>query len=164
MEIRRLAPPLRLLRRPALVVWGAHDPYVPVAYASRQREVFPDARIVVLDGSGHIANGQVTAQFQRRAARIVDAAWLLAATEDLRHPEVEGARPPLLHALHAYVERAHRVAARDEVVMKRLCEVLSMTAPPTTLFGLATAVRVLGRSNIPHRAPLTLRPAGARKA
>jgi pimeloyl-ACP methyl ester carboxylesterase len=52
-RFEELAPPLRLLRRPALVVWGAHDPYVPVAYASRQRDVFPDARIVVLDGSGH---------------------------------------------------------------------------------------------------------------
>lgn len=100
-----------------------------------------------------IADGQVTAQFQRRAARIVDAAWLLAATEDLRHPEVEGARPPLLHALHAYVERAHRVAARDEIVMKRLCEVLSMSATPSSLFGLATAVRVLGRSTIRGRQP-----------
>lgn len=35
------------------MLWGAHDPYIPVAYASRQREVFPDARIVILDGSGH---------------------------------------------------------------------------------------------------------------
>ncbi len=112
----------------------------------------------------NIVNGQVTSQFQRSAARIVDAAWLLAATEDLRYPEVEGARPRLLHALHAYVQRAHRVAARDDVVMKRLCEVLSMTAAPTTLFGLATAVRVLGRSSTPRHAPLTLRPAGARKA
>jgi hypothetical protein len=48
--------------------------------------------------------------------------------------------------------------------MKRLCEVLSMIARPTALFGLTTAVRVLGRPTIPHRAALTLRPASARKA
>ncbi len=48
-----LAAPLRSLRRPALVVWGAHDPYIRRAYAERQREVFPDARVVVLEGSGH---------------------------------------------------------------------------------------------------------------
>lgn len=52
-RFEELASPLRSLRRPALVVWGAHDPYVPVAYASRQRDVFPDARIVILEGSGH---------------------------------------------------------------------------------------------------------------
>jgi len=44
---------LRPLRRPALVLWGARDPYLPVRYAERQREVFPDARIVVLEESGH---------------------------------------------------------------------------------------------------------------
>lgn len=38
---------------PALVVWGAADPYVPVAYAERQREFFPRARVVVLERSGH---------------------------------------------------------------------------------------------------------------
>ncbi|MBV8997473.1 MAG: alpha/beta hydrolase, partial [Solirubrobacterales bacterium] len=39
--------------RPALVVWGAHDPYIPVAMAERQRESFPSAKIAILDGSGH---------------------------------------------------------------------------------------------------------------
>ncbi|MSR14318.1 MAG: alpha/beta hydrolase [Gammaproteobacteria bacterium] len=38
---------------PALVVWGACDPYVPVAYAEAQKEVFPHAQIVILPQSGH---------------------------------------------------------------------------------------------------------------
>lgn len=46
---RRLAG----LDRPVLVVWGRHDPYLPVAWAERQRETFPSARVVVLDDSGH---------------------------------------------------------------------------------------------------------------
>ncbi|MGY1730078.1 alpha/beta fold hydrolase [Geodermatophilus sp. SYSU D01045] len=41
------------LDRPVLVVWGRHDPYLPVAWAERQRETFPSARVVVLDDSGH---------------------------------------------------------------------------------------------------------------
>ena len=32
---RRQADALRPLDRPALVVWGAHDPYLPVALAQR---------------------------------------------------------------------------------------------------------------------------------
>ncbi len=44
---------LRSLDRPALVVWGAHDPYLPVRYAERQRETFPRAEVVVLPDSGH---------------------------------------------------------------------------------------------------------------
>jgi pimeloyl-ACP methyl ester carboxylesterase len=38
---------------PALVVWGARDPYLGVELAHAQREVFPRARIVMLDDSGH---------------------------------------------------------------------------------------------------------------
>ncbi len=44
---------LRPLDRPALVLWGAHDPYLPVAFAERQREAFPSAEVVVLPDSGH---------------------------------------------------------------------------------------------------------------
>ncbi len=44
---------LRPLARPALVVWGKHDPYLPVQLANRQREVFPNAQVVVLEQSGH---------------------------------------------------------------------------------------------------------------
>jgi len=44
---------LRGLDRPVLVVWGGRDPYVPARWAERQRETFPQARIVLLDDSGH---------------------------------------------------------------------------------------------------------------
>ena len=50
---RRHAAALAALDRPALVVWGAHDPYIPVALAHRQREAFPRAEIAVLEDSGH---------------------------------------------------------------------------------------------------------------
>lgn len=36
-----------------LVVWGRHDPHLPVAQAERQCEAFPRAAVVVLDESGH---------------------------------------------------------------------------------------------------------------
>ncbi len=38
---------------PVLVVWGKHDPYLPVSYARRQLEFFPQAQVNVLDESGH---------------------------------------------------------------------------------------------------------------
>jgi pimeloyl-ACP methyl ester carboxylesterase len=45
---------LRPLDRPALVVWGTHDPYVSYSQlAERQRDAFPSARIVPLEQSGH---------------------------------------------------------------------------------------------------------------
>ena len=50
---RRQAETLAPLDRPALVVWGAHDPYIPVAMAERQLEAFPSAKIEILEDSGH---------------------------------------------------------------------------------------------------------------
>lgn len=49
----RLASALRPLARPALVVWGAQDPFIGVDHAERQREVFPGAEVVILPESGH---------------------------------------------------------------------------------------------------------------
>jgi pimeloyl-ACP methyl ester carboxylesterase len=49
----QLAPALRPLHVPVLVIWGRHDPYVSVDHAERQRDVFPGAEIVILDQSGH---------------------------------------------------------------------------------------------------------------
>jgi flavin-dependent dehydrogenase/pimeloyl-ACP methyl ester carboxylesterase len=50
---RILADVLRPLDRPALVVWGAHDPYIPVKLAHLQREAFPSAEVEILGDSGH---------------------------------------------------------------------------------------------------------------
>jgi pimeloyl-ACP methyl ester carboxylesterase len=41
------------LDRPALVVWGAGDPFVPVHHAEQQRKAFPRAEVVVLEDSSH---------------------------------------------------------------------------------------------------------------
>ena len=48
-----LREPLRELDRPALVVWGTDDVYIPWQQAERQREAFPSARIELLEGLGH---------------------------------------------------------------------------------------------------------------
>jgi pimeloyl-ACP methyl ester carboxylesterase len=49
----RLSPFFRELDRPALVLWGGKDPFVPSEQAHRQRESFPSAEVVVLEESGH---------------------------------------------------------------------------------------------------------------
>jgi pimeloyl-ACP methyl ester carboxylesterase len=41
------------LDRPALVVWGGSDPFVPVRHAEQQRKAFPRAEVVVLQDSSH---------------------------------------------------------------------------------------------------------------
>jgi pimeloyl-ACP methyl ester carboxylesterase len=48
-----LAPMLRTLDRPALAIWGRHDPFIPAEQAHLQRDSFPDAEVVVFEDSGH---------------------------------------------------------------------------------------------------------------
>jgi pimeloyl-ACP methyl ester carboxylesterase len=50
-----IASDLRRLDRPALVIWGARNRFVPVEQAERQRQSFPSANVVVLDDCGHYA-------------------------------------------------------------------------------------------------------------
>jgi pimeloyl-ACP methyl ester carboxylesterase len=52
-KLEPLAAPLREMKRPTLVVWGAHDPYIKVEYAERQKQTFEGAEVVVLEESGH---------------------------------------------------------------------------------------------------------------
>lgn len=44
---------LRALDRPALVLWGAGDVYLPWRFAEIQRQAFPAARVELLEGLGH---------------------------------------------------------------------------------------------------------------
>lgn len=48
-----LADLLRPRDLPALVVFGAGDPYIPARYAEVQRQIFPRAEVHVLDRCGH---------------------------------------------------------------------------------------------------------------
>jgi pimeloyl-ACP methyl ester carboxylesterase len=51
--VRQLQPGLAALHCPVLVIWGRHDPYLGADFALRQREVFPEAEVHVLEDSGH---------------------------------------------------------------------------------------------------------------
>ncbi|HEX8073396.1 MAG TPA: alpha/beta hydrolase [Thermoleophilaceae bacterium] len=48
-----LGEQFRELDRPALVVWGRHDPFLPIEQARHNLEGFPSARIEILEDSGH---------------------------------------------------------------------------------------------------------------
>ncbi|MEX0789905.1 MAG: alpha/beta hydrolase, partial [Actinomycetota bacterium] len=52
-QFQQLRAALSQLDRPVLVIWGKKDPYIPHEQADAQRKTFPNARVVMLDGSGH---------------------------------------------------------------------------------------------------------------
>jgi pimeloyl-ACP methyl ester carboxylesterase len=42
------------IRVPTLIIWGAHDRIVPIAFGERLREAVPGARLVVIPEAGHM--------------------------------------------------------------------------------------------------------------
>jgi pimeloyl-ACP methyl ester carboxylesterase len=51
--LARPAAALRPLDRPALVIWGTRDAYLPSEQAEHQRQAFPSAQVELLEGHGH---------------------------------------------------------------------------------------------------------------
>jgi pimeloyl-ACP methyl ester carboxylesterase len=49
----QVGPAMAELHKPALVVWGAADPYIGVEYAERQREFFDVQQVLILPESSH---------------------------------------------------------------------------------------------------------------
>jgi pimeloyl-ACP methyl ester carboxylesterase len=52
---QELGAALARLHRPALVIWGASDPFLDVAFAERQRDFFDVEDVAILPESGHWA-------------------------------------------------------------------------------------------------------------
>ena len=82
-------------------------------------------------------------RFFARVDEIVASPWAIATGEDYRYPQVEGKRPPGFGIISRYMERAHRAATRDPVVLKKFFLVGSLLAPPPSMMHPSVAWRVL---------------------
>jgi 2-polyprenyl-6-methoxyphenol hydroxylase-like FAD-dependent oxidoreductase len=87
----------------------------------------------------------VASRFYARASKIIDIPWLIATGEDLRYPQVEGARPPGSSLVNTYLERVHAAASDDPAVCRKFFDVLNLLAAPSSLMAPAVAWRVLAR-------------------
>jgi 2-polyprenyl-6-methoxyphenol hydroxylase-like FAD-dependent oxidoreductase len=88
-------------------------------------------------------DGDLARRFFRDVARIVESPWAIATGEDYRYPRVEGRRPPGFAIVSRYMARAHRIATKDPVVLRRFFEVASLLAPPPVMLAPGIAWRVL---------------------
>lgn len=82
----------------------------------------------------HISDDKLAKTFFKKAAKVVDTPWELAVGEDFRYPETEGPKPPAIGFINKYVSRVHRATLKDEVVCRAFLKVMSLLAPPTSLF------------------------------
>ena len=109
-------------------------------------------------------------RFFEAAAKIVDIPWHIAVGNDLRHPQVEGARPAMQRFLNWYIGKLHLAATHDSTLATEFLRVVNLMAPPPRLLSPTIAWRVWqacrglrDRPGVPHLAtpPLCL-PAYAR--
>ena len=82
-------------------------------------------------------------RFFAKVDALIEGPWAIATGEDLRYPDVEGPRSAGFRIISRYLERAHHVASRDPVVLRRFFEVGNLLAPPTALLAPAMALRIL---------------------
>ncbi|WNC94533.1 monooxygenase [Paraburkholderia sp. FT54] len=81
-------------------------------------------------------------RFFRAAAKIVDIPWDIAVGNDLRHPQVKGARPPMLRFINWYIGKLHSAATRDSTLAIAFLKVVNLMMPPSSLLSPAIAWRV----------------------
>jgi len=48
---------------PTLIVWGAHDPFIPVSHAVAAHDVMPGSRLVIFDEAGHFPHCEDPGRF-----------------------------------------------------------------------------------------------------
>lgn len=65
---------MQRITAPTLVVWGAHDKLVPVRLAQPVARTIPDARLLVLDDSGHVAQMEHPAVVARAVVGLLERA------------------------------------------------------------------------------------------
>ena len=83
---------------PVLIIHGTADPVVPFSYAERAAQTFPNARLVSMEGSGHIFTGdalekscKIAADFMRE---VVDGGSDLDVRGPVRHVTVDDDNVP----------------------------------------------------------------------
>lgn len=86
---------------------------------------------------------EATRALQRRIATHVDVPWQMAASEDLRFPEVAGPRGWKLKLQHSYGAMVAEASSVDEVVCKRLLQVINLVESPACLMAPHIQARVL---------------------
>jgi 2-polyprenyl-6-methoxyphenol hydroxylase-like FAD-dependent oxidoreductase len=93
--------------------------------------------------AGRAPDAALARDYFRRAARVIDTAWLLGAGSDFLYPETRGERPAYMTALGWYLQRLLRASGRSELVQQRFLEVIHFARPVTALMKPDVALRVL---------------------
>ena len=97
-------------------------------------------------------------RFFKRAAKVVDIPWTLAAGADLAFPEAQGKRGPEVGIINAYIGKLLEAAWSDPKLAVAFHEVGNLVKAPSSLFAPQIALRVLSASRKTVRPRVQFRP------
>ncbi|MGZ4676918.1 MAG: NAD(P)/FAD-dependent oxidoreductase [Acidimicrobiia bacterium] len=103
-----------------------------------------------------VRSPSLPADFYKRAKKIVDMPWQIAAGGDFMMPETSGPKPPGTDLVNRYLAKAFVAAQHDPVVNDAVVRVQNLLAPPPSLMRPALMRRVLRgarRGSAPTLAP-----------
>ncbi|MDI1263822.1 MAG: monooxygenase, partial [bacterium] len=101
-------------------------------------------------------------RFFAGASAVIDTPWDIAVGNDLRHPNVVGARPPKVRFINWYIGKLHMAARHDARLAIAFLEVANLEAPPTRLLSPAIVMRVIRGNLVRRSSESAASPAGAR--
>jgi 2-polyprenyl-6-methoxyphenol hydroxylase-like FAD-dependent oxidoreductase len=134
-----------------LVIGDAVCSFNPI-YGQGMSVALTEARS--LDRALSDGDDRLAKRFFSEITKIVASPWAIATGEDYRYPQVEGQRPPGFALISRYMARAHRVANKDPVVLRRFFQVASLLAAPPSMMAPEIAWRVLlGGRGTPQTSP-----------
>jgi 2-polyprenyl-6-methoxyphenol hydroxylase-like FAD-dependent oxidoreductase len=90
-------------------------------------------------------------RFLKRAIAITETPWRTAVNNDLKLPQTQGKRTPMIRFVNWYVEKLHRAASHDSALLVAFQGVTNLVDAPQALLTPAVAWRVL-RGNVLYRA------------
>jgi 2-polyprenyl-6-methoxyphenol hydroxylase-like FAD-dependent oxidoreductase len=98
---------------------------------------------VILDECLSAGLPGIAQRFFRRASRLLDSPWSIAAGGDLAYPEVEGKRIPAMRLVGQYLSRLLQASREDTVLNIAFQRVTNLLDPPASLFRPNIFLRVL---------------------
>jgi 2-polyprenyl-6-methoxyphenol hydroxylase-like FAD-dependent oxidoreductase len=90
------------------------------------------------DGDADLAR-----RFFKAAASAIDTPWDIAVGNDLRHPQVQGPRPPKVRFINWYIGKLHMAARHDARLGNAFLRVANLQASPTSLLHPAILMRMI---------------------
>ena len=108
------------------------------------------------------ATDNLASRFHKQLAKITDAPWMMATSQDYRYRETEGGALSLkTKFMHSYMDRVLKLATFDSSVRYVLLQVFGMLEPPTALFRTSIVSKVIRQVFADqHRKPATRQTRG----